>query len=115
MLTQLNLSQFTGTENCYRHFLGLLYSDGVKYLAEEADSYWLIDAIASYQASKGVKGLDFQFWKLKVDTNTKKAVLTCQSDSDTPNLVEQHISTDFPLEEVKFFLTGNVLYLPSEH
>jgi hypothetical protein len=34
--TTLNLEGFTGTERYYKHLLGILYTDGVKYLAQEA-------------------------------------------------------------------------------
>lgn len=51
---QLDLSPFTGTEHWYKHWLGgLLYTDGVKYVADQAGAYWLIDAIASYQGGRG--------------------------------------------------------------
>ncbi|MFM6209871.1 DUF6876 family protein, partial [Planktothrix sp.] len=32
-ITLSDLSQFTGTETWYRHFTGLLYTDGIQYLA----------------------------------------------------------------------------------
>ncbi len=47
-MEQAELAQFTGTEQYYKHLGGLVYTDGVKYLAEKAGSYWLLDIIASY-------------------------------------------------------------------
>ena len=47
-LNAQDLSQFTGTENWYRHNLNtdILYTDGAKYVAETAGAYWLLDEIA---------------------------------------------------------------------
>lgn len=44
-----NLEHFCGSEEFYKHFLGIHYTEGVKYLAQNSQSYWLIDAIASHQ------------------------------------------------------------------
>jgi hypothetical protein len=40
--------QFIGAENWYRHALvpGTLLADGVKYVADTASTYWLLDEIA---------------------------------------------------------------------
>ena len=45
------LRQFTGTEKWYRHpfVRTVLYTDGVKYVAEQGGAYWLIDDIAFAQ------------------------------------------------------------------
>ena len=63
-----DLMQFSGTENYHKHFLGLLMTDGVKYMADnggEFGAYWLIDAIGSYQ--KSLKKCEFQLWELVVN------------------------------------------------
>ena len=46
----LDLARFTGSERWYRHWSSptIIYSEGVRHLAEEAAAYWLIDAIASH-------------------------------------------------------------------
>ncbi len=115
------LAQFIGTEQYYRHWTGhILYTDGVKFLADEAGAYWLIDAIASYQhrigSSSHYAGLQgFQLWTLTRNKGDR-AVLTCQADSNQPVLVTQEIEyTDFPLPAIKLYVEGNVLLLPSEH
>lgn len=114
----LNLQQFTGSETIYRHWLGILYTEGVKYLAEEAGAYWLIDAIASWQPSPQVKQdpmlQEIQFWKLRVNPDNS-AVLTCERDSDDVALTQEIEFTDFPLEEVRLYLSNRVLMLPSEY
>lgn len=117
-LQEDDLSQFTGTDNWYRHWMGFTYTDGVKYVADEADAYWLLDAIGSYQKEKMVAGnrrlQEFQLWELNVEDH--KGILTLREDSGQPIVVEQHIEyTDFPLAYIKLYLEGGVLLLPSEH
>jgi len=108
-MTHLELDQFTGTENYWRHWLGLKFTDGVKYLADKAGAHWLLDAIFSYHRPE-----PFQVWTLKVKDS--QAVLTMQEDTGQPEKVKQEIEfTDFPLESIKFYLIDKVLLLPSEY
>ncbi|MDP8216011.1 MAG: hypothetical protein P9L98_01650 [Candidatus Kaelpia imicola] len=107
------LTNFTGTEHYYRHWLEFNYTDGVKFLAEKANCFWLLDAIGSYQHKLKEKG--FQIWTLKVNED-KLAVLQMQEDSDTPIIVKQEIEyTDFPTEEIKLYFINGVLLLTSEY
>ncbi|WP_263356163.1 DUF6876 family protein [Acidicapsa ligni] len=115
-LTDSNLRQFTGSENCYRHPINrqMLFTDGAKFVADEAGAYWLIDAIALAQRfEKSVSAEEFQVWDLKVRED-RTASLICGDGND--NIVyTQHIEyTDFPLDTIRLFFENNVLYLPSE-
>jgi len=124
-----NLQHFSGSEDFYRHFLGIYYTDGVKYLAENAQCYWLIDAIASHQPKlQKIEALtEFQLWFLHVGdahefikpTAGNKAVLTCWEDTPTPEtkpaVAQQIPFTNFPLREIKLYLQKKVLILPSEN
>jgi hypothetical protein len=78
------LSQFTGTENWYRHAINrkVLYTDGAKHVAEYAGAFWLLDEIAIIQPhDKRVAAEEFQVWKLKVrDDHT--ATLSCEDGND---------------------------------
>lgn len=114
------LDGFCCTEHYYRHAFGrLLMTDGVFYMFQDGAA-WLMDVIASYQGAKLDKQTDgFQLWWLKVNAD-KSAVVTCQADSNTPNLVKQIIEhTDFPMAEIKLYVEGTgdqrVCLLPSEH
>ena len=113
-LTEEDLAQFNCTENHYRHFTGLKYTDGVKFMAEVGEAYWLIDAIASYQA--GLKDpilKAFQLWELVVTNGS--AVLTARPDSDQEPVITQEIPyTDFPFD-IKLWVSSGVLLLPSEY
>ena len=109
------------SDNYYAHWTRRLkYTDGVKYLAEKAGAYWLIDAIASYQGQKRLRTerlQEFQLWGLKVDVDhTPMAVLTCRQDTDYKPVVTQEIEyTDFPLDSIELYVEGGVLLLKSEH
>lgn len=108
-----DLQQFCGTENYYRNFTGLLYTDGVKYLADNAGAHWLIDLIGSYQPK--LKNIPFQLWSIDKRQDSSAGVY-CQEDIGEPLLVKQEIEwTDFPLNEFKLYCVDNVLLLPSEY
>ena len=120
-MEMLDLVQFTGTEEYYRHFMGIVYTDGVHYLMENGAA-WVIDAIASYQGSPKLrKGMlaEFQLWELRVDLEEKTGLLTCKADSDCPPVIMQRFEfTDFPLAELKLYVeasgSSRVCMLPSE-
>ena len=114
ILTQNDLSNFTGTEHYFKHPLsGYVYTDGVQYLAEKAGAYWLLDKILITTRYKK-KLQEFGVWKLKVNAN-KTATLICE-DGNYNKLYEEKLDyTDFPLSEVELWMENNVLILPSEH
>lgn len=109
------LANFYGTDTWTSHGLArhILMTDGVVWLREAADAYWLIDAIVSYQGEAKFKAEEFQVWTLTVRDG--KGKLTAGDGNDNV-LVEQKIAfTDFPLDEITFYFTGNVIMLPSEY
>lgn len=96
-ITPADLDQFYGSEQFYKHWLGIIYTDGIHYLAEKANAFWLIDLIASYQNDPKVKREPFQLWTLELN-GQGGATAYAQSDSDEPRLAEQEIEyTDFPV------------------
>ncbi len=113
-LTLADLRQFTGTEQWYRHGLNrsVLYTDGVKYLAEHAGAYWLIDEIALAQRG-AVAALPFQLWRLTV--KRERGILTCE-DGDGRKVRSKRIPfTDFPLPRIELYCIDNIILLPSEY
>ena len=61
-----NIQTGNGSENFYCHRPSLmLYTDGVKDMAEACQAYWLIDLIISHQCKKAVNLERFQVWELK--------------------------------------------------
>jgi hypothetical protein len=115
-LTAADLAQFTGTEHWYRHGLirNVLYTDGVKYVADAGGAYWLIDEIAFAQRfDKAVAAQPFQLWKLTVKDST--GVLSCEDGNGHSVLCKRIDYTDFPLPEISFYFTDNVILLPGEY
>ena len=108
--------------NFYAHWTKrLIYTEGVRQLAEEQGAYWLIDAIASYQPGierRDARLRDFQLWNLKVKDS--KAKLECWADTGPGEraVVKQFIEfTDFPEGELKLYLERGermTLMLPEE-
>ena len=113
-ITLQDLRQFTGTTQWYRHSLtGLLYTDGVHFLAEEVQADWIIDLIASYQYR--MANVRFQVWTIK--PYGEEYVALCQ-DGDENFICQQVFPfTDLPatLMPLKLFVQNNVLFLPSEY
>jgi hypothetical protein len=110
------LNQFTGSTEFYRHWLkGFRYTEGVRFLAEHARCYWLIDLIASLQvrALKDAWLREFQLWELFVKDGS--AILACSRDSDDVAFRQTIEATDFPIAYVHLYVDGGVLMLPSEH
>jgi prepilin-type processing-associated H-X9-DG protein len=117
-LTAAILAQFTGSEQWYRHGLNrnVLFTDGAKFVADQAGAYWLLDEIAFAQHSeKAVAAEEFQVWKLTVDLDRHTGTLTCD-DGNGRVVFEKPIPlTDFPLPEISLWFANNTIYLPSEH
>ena len=113
MLTSDALRQFTGTEQWYRHLSGYLYTDGVRYVAQAGEAYWLIDKILLTTSVK--KDLqEFGAWKLTVNED-KSAILVCE-DGNYHELYREKIDwTDFPLNTIELWFENGVLILPGEH
>lgn len=115
MLKESDLTQFYGTENWYQHglFPRIVYTDGAKYVADQAGAYWLLDAIVSAQFHSIVRDEEFQNWKLVV--KDERGILTCD-DGDGNIVYMQDIPyTDFPLPEIKFYFVGKTIMLTSEY
>jgi hypothetical protein len=118
-----------GSDGRYRHHLNrrMIYTEGMKAVADAAGSYWLIDDIAILAAKKyanaweaGEVGIGIV--KLAVAENTARMTLSL-SDNKEPELLQEVPFTDFPEGEWNFYLGTDqdedgyltTLYLPSEH
>ena len=109
------LAMHTGTATWFRHWTGsLVYTEGVKYLAETFGAYWLIDLVASWCPHKNLRGEDFIVWKLVVRPD--HTATATADDGNGRVLITQDIPfTDFPLDEVTLYLANGVLLLTSEY
>ena len=116
-LTAADLDQFTGSEHWYRHGLvrDVVFTDGAKYVADQAGAYWLLDEIAFAQrAEKRVADEPFQLWKLAVNPE-RTALLTCEDGNGHAVFSKRLDYTDFPLSEIKLYFTDNTILLPGEY
>jgi hypothetical protein len=105
-LTQQDLKQFTGTDHWYKlpFFDGVIYTDGVKYLAENAKCYWLLQHIIIYLKLVKLKKYS-EFYTVELDVIDYTATITFTDGNNT--LIQKNIIeyTDFPIKGItKFFL-----------
>jgi hypothetical protein len=115
-LDEADLANFTGSENWFKHWLGkVLFTDGVKFIADSAGAYWLVDEIAINQTRPRIRAEEFQVWLLKVDLEKRKGVLSCDDGNGVVVFSKRIDYTDFPLAEIKFYCTDGVILLPSEY
>ncbi len=112
------LKHFQGSGHLYSQTImrsAILYTDGIKFLAETAQAYWLIDVIHSYQSKADRLCDGFQIWNIRVNED-RTAVIECRSDSDQDPVITQRLEyTDFPLKELKLYVAANTIMLPSEY
>jgi hypothetical protein len=115
------LEHFTGTEHYYRHALarGVVYTDGVKYFADKAGAYWLLDIVAT-ELPKFV--LKHRIIFVTCSVKSGKAKLSANADAGKSNLWERDINfTDCPEGDWLFYMAGGgdahqvVILLPTEY
>lgn len=123
------LDQFQGGGDQYRHWMpGVRFTEGVKWLCDNAGAYWLVDAIASHlisgpyrlAAKRDARLAGCSFWRLQREPKGQGAHLYGEADSGEEPAIHQAIEfTDFPLPSVRIWAehdgTEWVLLLPSEH
>lgn len=116
-----NLSQFTGSEQWYRHPLNrsVTYTDGAKAFADEAGAYWLFDIFAT-ELFTLTRQHEIIF--ITCDVKNGKAELYAKRDADQPNLWQRSIAfTDCPEGSWPFWMASGgplgtvVILLPSEY
>ena len=128
-LNHADLAHFTGSSVRFTYPLNrfVLYSEGVQYVAEHGEAYWLIDQIALYLGTPAFRKAcaadpriaALHFWTLTV-AEDYTAVLSARADSDVPPFETNRIDiTDFPLSSIDIWAGFDgrywTLYLPSEH
>jgi hypothetical protein len=104
-----------GSENFYCHRPSLiLYTDGVKDIAEACQAYWLIDLIISHQCKKAVNLERFQVWELKREKADKFFVKA--TDGNNNPVASQKIPfSDFPYDLATIWLVDGCIMLPTEY
>jgi len=109
------LARFRRSEEFYpRPPYALVYTTGVRFLAERCGLFWLIDVIAAWQwrALRDPDLAIFQLWELqRIGT---RRILLCKRDSDNVAFALPVGDRDSALEYVSLYVQFGVLMLPSE-
>lgn len=128
-LTNEDLKHFTGDLVRFRNAINpiVIYTPGIKHVADVGEAYWLVDAIAiwigtSYhdKAAEADERLrDMIFWTLTVQAD-KSALLEGRAESGEDPAYRLVIPyTDFPLETIDIWSAFDgeywTVYLPNEH
>ena len=117
---QATLPSFIGSCSKWRHALvhSFLYTEGVAYVAESAEAFWLIDLVASYLTIQRVREQDFQYWTFRFENNAGVAIMT-DGNTDEPIVTQTIEFTDFPLPSIEFYVCFDgetwTMMLPSEY
>jgi hypothetical protein len=116
-----DLAHFTGTEQWFRCFLNrkVTYTEGVKYFAEKAGAYWLLDILATELPGLVKKhGMIF----VSAESDGSQANLVAVRDKGEPPLWHRHVDfTDLPAGEWPLWMGEGgpggtmVIMLPSEY
>ena len=116
------LRHFYGTEHYYRTNPGLLVTDGVKFLADTAHCYWLLDMVWSYlPVLRKSRDTFFVVVLTKEGVRDPGAIFSIQDDIPANQTYAQQAIeyTDFPLDEIVLYLSATeeefVLMLRSEY
>lgn len=111
------LSQFTGTTKYYRLLPTFVVTDGVKYLMDQADCYWLAQLYGLHLVD--IDFNDHSFTVLKMVRRGEGVKITIE-DGNGKRLNWQAIDwTDFPLSTITLYASWSgdywVAMLPSEY
>ena len=110
------LNQFTGTSKYYRISRRHLLTDGTKYLAEEAECFWMMDAIASHLTEIGTEDW---FVQVRMTVNGNRATMIYEDGSGSEHARQEIPYTDFPMHAISLYACWDgehwVIMLPSEY
>lgn len=115
------LQHFHGTEMFYQiPLIRTRFTDGLKYLANVADCFWLITdtSVIAKSLMNRSEFIRIDFKKLSEEQQdfTGYEAEIIYSDGNN-NILEKHgyRATDFPLDELRLFFVNDTLMLPSEY
>lgn len=122
-----SLNGYFGGEQIYVNpSTNLKYTEGVRAIANNAESYWFLDIIASYQNKLKKEG--FQVWKLEREylytivndvrfvTQRKNCFNVVCEDGNDNVLIKQYIPfSDFPFDIYTVWYIDDLVLLPVEY
>ena len=110
------VAQFTSTAQYWRVARQFVITDGVKYLAESAACFWLIDAAISHLLEIGT--CDW-FVLVRVEVSGSSAVMIYEDGNGSEHARQEIGYTDLPLSSVRLYAVWDserwVIMLPSEY
>ena len=110
------LAQFTGTQRYYRIGRRHLLTDGSKYLADHAECYWMMDAIASHLCEIGTADW---FVLVRVQTKDTQATMFYEDGNGLEHARQDIPYTDLPLAEITLYACWDgehwIIMLPVEY
>jgi hypothetical protein len=86
---ETQLTQFIGTTGYFRISRRHLLTDGTKYLAEEAECFWMMDAIASHLSEIGTEDW---FVQVRMTVTGNRATMIYEDGSGS-----EHARQEIPL------------------
>jgi hypothetical protein len=110
------LSYYTGTEKYYRISRRHMLTDGNNYLAEEAECFWMMDAIAGHLSE-----IDTEDWfvQVRVTVNDSRATVIYEDGTGSEHARQEIPYTDFPMHAISLYACWDgehwVIMLPSEY
>ena len=109
-------AQFTGTAQYWRVARQFVITDGVKYLAESAACFWLIDAAISHLLEIGTADW---FVLVRVEVPGSSAVMIYEDGNGSEHARQEIAYTDLALSSVRLYAVWDserwVIMLPSEY
>jgi len=115
------LQHFHGSETIFQiPLLRTRYTNGLKYLAEAAECFWLITdtSVIAKSLMDRSEFITIDFKRLSQEKQESKgyeAEIIYTDGNDTILEKQEYRVTDFPLDELRLFFVNDTLMLPSEY
>jgi len=115
------LQNFNGSEMFYQiPLIQTRFTNGLKYLANVANCYWLITDVSVIAKSLLNRSyfITIDFKRLseeEQDYSGYEAEITYSDGNGNVFETHRYNFTDFPLDELRIFFVDNTLMLPSEY
>lgn len=94
---------------------GMRVTEGVLWLCDQAQCYWLLDCIYSYQTLRQVVCEPFQVIDVTVELETKAVCIDVGDGNENIVFTQEIPYTTFPLPRLRLYYTNEVVLLPTEY
>lgn len=116
-----NLKRFTGSPHIFKvSLLNTGYTEGIQYLAQQANCYWLITDVSTIGKRLMKKsyfvGINYIYLSEEEQRQTGyTAKVTYGHGNGKTFFTQGYEWTDFPLKSLKLFYIDDILLLPGEY